>query len=363
VATATLLVAGSLSSCPPAFAATTPVALGTAATFSVLAGTSVVNTGATVVSGDVGVSPSASVTGFPPGTVSGTIHAGDPQSAQALSDFQVAYADAAVRTPATSFAGDLNGLTFDAGVYDTVSALALTGTLTLDAQGNPNAVFIFQVNAALNTAAASNVNLVNGALASNVFWQVAGAAGTGASSSFTGTILAAGAITIGAGATLNGRALSAGTVTLGADTVTVPPTPGVLTISVPASTGNLGTVANTMGGEVISGPLGQVQVTDNRNAAAGAGWVVSVVATPFTSSAGASVPASDISYSVGVITSTGTATYTADDPSNLASAAAAVTATAITGDNSALWDPTIAVRVPGGLAPGTYSGTITHSVL
>ena len=146
----------------------------------------------------------------------------------------LAYGDAAGRTPASTFAGDQNGQTFTPGVYFTGAAFALTGVLTLDGQNDPNSVFIFQVNAALNTAAASTVKLTNDAQASNVFWQVNGAAGTGASSSFTGTILAAGAITVGAGGSIQGRALSEGLVTLADNTITTPPGPPTATITAPA---------------------------------------------------------------------------------------------------------------------------------
>jgi hypothetical protein len=214
------------------------VVLGSAGTYSVLAATGVVNTGATNLSGDLGVSPSSSISGFPPGMVGGTVHAGDSQAAQAQADLVLAYNDAAGRTPTGSFTGDLNGRTFTAGVWHTDAALALTGTMTLDAEGDPNAVFIFQVGAAMNTAAASNVNLVNGAQASHVFWQVLGAAGTGASSSLSGTIMAAGAITLGAGTQLIGRALSYDTVTMATNTITTDPTPPVNAISMAVVTRN-----------------------------------------------------------------------------------------------------------------------------
>jgi hypothetical protein len=153
--------------------------------------------------------------------VIGVMHIGDSAAATAEADLTAAYADALGRTADTEFAGDLNGFTFTPGVHHTGAALALSagGILTLDARGDPNAVFIFQVNGALNTAAGSSVNLINGAQAVNVFWQVNGAAGTGASSSFSGTILAAGAITLGAGGELVGRALSSGAVTLASNTI------------------------------------------------------------------------------------------------------------------------------------------------
>jgi uncharacterized repeat protein (TIGR02543 family) len=220
--TSSLVFVGLIANPSPAYASLSPVALGSASTYAVLGGTGVTSTGNTVLTGDLGVSPSASIVGFPLGVYSGSIHAGDAQAAQAQSDLQVAYNAAAALTPTGSFAGDQNGQTFDAGVYSTGAAFALTGTLTLDGQGNSNAVFVFQVNAALNTAASSSIHLINGARASNVFWQVNGAAGTGAPSSFTGTIMANGAITVGAGGSIDGRALSNGTVTLADNAITAP---------------------------------------------------------------------------------------------------------------------------------------------
>lgn len=138
---------------------------------------------------------------------------------------------------------------------------------------------------------------------------------------------------------------------------------GSLSISVPTSAGNLGSAANTVLGETISGPLGQVQVNDARDAAAGSGWVVSVISSAFTPSAGPAIAASAVGYTAGPITQVGTATYTPNNPSNLTGVVAAVTATGITGDNSATWTPTISVAVPGGMAAGVYTATITHSVL
>ncbi len=139
-----------------------------------------VSTGDTVLSGDLGVSPGTAISGFPPGIVDGDTHAGDAAAASAQADLVTAYDEVDGRTPDTDFVGDLNGRTFHAGIHHTAAALALTGTLTLDAEGNADAVFIFQVDAALNTAAGSHVVLSNGAQASNVFWQVQGAAGVGA---------------------------------------------------------------------------------------------------------------------------------------------------------------------------------------
>jgi hypothetical protein len=148
----------------------------------------------------------------------------------------------------------------------------------------------------------------------------------------------------------------------GETTATVTITGGFLSISVPTDAGSLGSIVNTVSGGTLSGSLGQVVVTDARSAAAGSTWVASVISTAFTPLSGATIPASRVGYTAGTITKVGTATYTANDPTNLTGASPAVTATGITGDNSATWNPTISVAVPGGTIAGTYSGTITHSV-
>jgi hypothetical protein len=196
------------------------IVLGTAASFSVFAKLSVVNTLATELSGDLGVDSGGTISGFPPGTHTGSSHAGDTVAATAKSDLDAAIADASARTPHTEFSGVLAGRTFHMGVHHSTAAMDLTGTVTLDAEGDPNAVFIFQTDGALTTAASSTVQLVNGAQASNVFWVVTGAAGTGASTTFKGTILASGAITLGVSTALDGRALSLDTVTLANNSLT-----------------------------------------------------------------------------------------------------------------------------------------------
>lgn len=155
---------------------------------------------------------------------------------------------------------------------------------------------------------------------------------------------------------------SASAATSGITNATVTVQGGSLSITVPADAGNLGTQVNSVSGGTISGSLGQVQVLDARSAPAGSGWVATVISSAFTPPAGATIAASAVSYTAGPITKTGTATYTANDPGNLTGTVAAVTATGITGDNSATWTPTINVFVAGGKAAGIYSATITHSV-
>jgi hypothetical protein len=149
----------------------------------------------------------------------------------------------------------------------------------------------------------------------------------------------------------------------GTSAATITVTGGSLSITVPTDAGNLGTRTNSVGGGTISGPLGQVVVSDARSGAAGSGWVTSVISSAFTPPAGPAIAASAVSYTAGTITKVGTATYTANDPPALTGVSAAVTATGITGDNSASWNPTIHVAVPGGMAAGIYSATITHSVV
>jgi hypothetical protein len=145
--------------------------------------------------------------------------------------------------------------------------------------------------------------------------------------------------------------------------VAVTITGGGLSISVPTSSVSLGTHVNTVSAGTISGSLGEVQVLDARSAAAGSGWVASVISTALTPSSGPTIGAANIGYVVGTITKVGTATYTANDPAALTGNVPAVTATGITGDNSATWNPTINVTVPGGMAANTYTGSITHSVV
>ena len=192
-----------------------PVGLGTADSFAVLAGTTVTNTGPSTISGDLGVSPGAAVVGFPPGIVSnGTIHAADAVALQAQTDLTTAYNDAAGRSTTATVSADLGGQTLVSGVY-TGGALGLTGTLTLDAQGDPNAVFVFQAASTLITATSSTVSLINGADACNVFWQVGSSATLGTNSVFVGTIMALTSVTATTGATVQGRLLARnGAVTL-----------------------------------------------------------------------------------------------------------------------------------------------------
>lgn len=199
------------------------VPLGTAANFAVLAGSTVTNSGLTNVTGNLGVSPGAAITGFPPGTVTaGTINAANPVAAQAQSDLTAAYNNAAGRPVLGAVPADIGGRVIPPGVYRAPVSLAITGTVTLDAQNNPNAVFIFLAASTLTTATGSSVVLINGANACNVFWEAGSSATINGSSIFNGTVLALSSISLGTGAVVNGRVLARnGAVTLLGNTVTL----------------------------------------------------------------------------------------------------------------------------------------------
>jgi LPXTG-motif cell wall-anchored protein len=210
----------------PVWAAEPTVNLGTTASFAVLAGTTITNTGPTTIGGstggNIGVSPGTSITGFPPGTVEGTIHNADATALQAQSDLVVAYDDAAGRAVTADLTGqDLGGMTLTTGVYSFSSSAQLTGTLILDAQGDPEAVFIFQISSTLTTASSSVVSLINGARFCRVFWQVGSSATLGTNTSFVGHIFALTSIDAQNGATVQGQLLARnGAVTLNNNTIT-----------------------------------------------------------------------------------------------------------------------------------------------
>jgi type VI secretion system secreted protein VgrG len=199
--------------------------LGTADSFAVLAGSTVTNTGATNVHGNLGVWPGTAITGFPPGIVSGgTIHANDAVAMQAQSDLTTAYNFAAGQPCGTVLTGqDLGGLTLTSGVYCFASSAQLTGTLTLDAQGDPNAVFLFQIGSTLTTASSSSVVFINGGQGDSVFWQVGSSATLGTTTAFAGNILALSSITLNTGANIQcGRALARnGAVTMDTNDVSI----------------------------------------------------------------------------------------------------------------------------------------------
>ena len=264
------LLLGLVVAAPPASAAQPTVGLGTAAPFAVLAGTTVTNTGPSVISGDVGVDPGSAVTGFPPGSVvNGTQHVADAVALQAQSDVTTAYNDAAGRTPVVTESSDLGGQTLAPGIYQAASALSLTGTVTLNGGGDANAVFIFQAGSTLITASSSTVSLVGGAQPCNVFWQVGSSATLGTTTTFVGTILALTSASLQTGATVQGRILARnGQVSLDDNTITqsscatTPPTT--------TSTTTAGSTSSTTGGGGASGTGGSTGASGSGQSATGA---------------------------------------------------------------------------------------------
>lgn len=191
--------------------------LGTAGSFAVLAGSAVTNTGPTVLNGNLGVSPGSSVTGFALGLGSGTIYAGDAVAAQAQNDLFTAYTTAAGELGGINLTGqDLGGHTLTPGVYSFASSAQLTGPLTLNAEGNHSAQFVFQIGSTLTTASGSSVVFTNGGQGNDLFWQVGSSATLGTTTAFAGNILAQESITLDTGATIScGSALAHnGAVTL-----------------------------------------------------------------------------------------------------------------------------------------------------
>jgi hypothetical protein len=222
VGIALIIAIGAMGSPSANAAHLTTVGLGTADGFAVLAGSGITNTGTTVINGDIGSFPTTSITGFPPGIVNGTNHGGDAVTQGAKTDLVTAYNDAAGRTPVTTIPTELGGSTLTHGVYSSAAGtFGITGALTLDAQGDPSAVFIFQMASTLTTATASSVVLIGGAQSCRVFWQVGSSATLGGSTTFRGNILALTSITLVTNATVDGRVLARnGAVTLDTNTIT-----------------------------------------------------------------------------------------------------------------------------------------------
>jgi len=345
--------------------------LGAAESFAVLGATTVTSTGTSAIDGDVGVSPGTAITGFGPGTVTnGGLHAGDGQASAAHTALATAYAVAEARSPAAPTDGVLGGDTLTAGVYSS-GTLDLSGTLTLDAEGHPNAVFILKASTTLTTAAASQVVLTGGAQSCNVFWQVGSSATLGASSSFTGSILARTSITVGDKVTLLGRALALdAAVTLSDNDVSVAhcaarsnTAPTIAPFSA-TLTGTTQTVHAAVGAWSVTDPSATdtgyrvtVQASeptvDGSTAAAGTGGALTLTPKP-------AVPLSGNPAITGP-------TSTAGAQSLGATATTIVTAAANAGQG--IWNfpadsgagGSLAISIPGDARAGAYSRTLTFT--
>jgi Ice-binding-like len=207
-----VLVIGLACIALPAVAHAAPVDLGTAKSFVVLAGSTATNTGPSVLNGDLGVSPGTALVGFGlPAVVNGATHATNAVAAQAQLDLTTAYDVAAGQPvlPANDLTGtDLGNRILKAGAYRYTSSALLTGPLTLDAEGDPNAQFVFEIASSLTTASASSVVLLNGASPCNVYWQVGTSATLGTTTAFQGNLMALSSISLNNGATVIGRLLA-----------------------------------------------------------------------------------------------------------------------------------------------------------
>ena len=249
-----------------AAAAPVAVGLGTADSFAVLAGTGITNTGPTTITGDIGTFPTATITGLTSLTLSGTNHAGDSVTQGAKTDLTTAYTTAAGEGPTTAIAADLVGQTLKPGVYNSASAVGLSGVLTLDAAGDPNAVWVFQAGSTLITASGSKVVMLNGAQACNVFWQIGSSATLGTNSTFTGTMMALTSISLQSGATVDGRVLARnGAVTLDHNTITrsACSTATSAPTTQPSTTATATPATATQAPQVTATPSGPVGTGDN----------------------------------------------------------------------------------------------------
>jgi hypothetical protein len=191
--------------------------------FAILAGSGITNTGSTSIGGDIGSFPTPSITGIGSMTITGTNHGGDTVTQGAKTDLMTAYNTAATKSSTGIAPGDIGGQTFLPGVYNAASSIGLTGSVTLDGNGDSNAVFIFQAGSTFITASASSVNLINGAQSCHVIWAVGSSATLGTGTTLRGTILALTSITVTTGTTIDGRALAInGAVTLDTNSITKP---------------------------------------------------------------------------------------------------------------------------------------------
>ncbi|MGW0876434.1 ice-binding family protein [Streptomyces sp. NPDC002740] len=243
-----------------------PVPLGTTATYSVLAGQGVTNTGNSVLAHDLGTHPNPAITGFPPGQVGGAIHAADAAALQAKADLLVAYNNAAGQ--AVDFAlpaGIGGGPALLPGVYHATAGVGITGDLILDGQGSSDAVWVFQIPESLTTATSSRILLTNGASACNVFWQIGEDASLGVTTAFVGTLMAENSITVNQGTNVEGRLLAqVGSVTLNnnriflgscAASTTGGATAGTTTGTTTGTTAGTTTSGGLLGGGLVSGGL------------------------------------------------------------------------------------------------------------
>jgi hypothetical protein len=255
---AAVIAAAALALAAPLAAQAAPVDLATAGPFVVLGGSTVTNTGPSVLNGDLGVSPGTSLPGFGlPAVVNGATHNNDAVAASAQLDLTTAYNVAAGTPvlPANDLSGtDLGGLFLAPGAYRYTSSAQLTGALTLDAEGDPNAQFVFEIAAELTTAPASSVLLINGASPCNVYWQVGSSATLDTTTAFQGNLMALSDISLNNGATVLGRVLARnGQISLINNVLTKPLCASETPVGTPAGPGTGGSNSGGSGGNAGTG--------------------------------------------------------------------------------------------------------------
>ena len=354
---------------PASVRAATNPSLGTAGNFAVLGSSTVTNTGATNVTGDLGVSPGSAVTGFPPGTISGTIHGDDAVAVQAQQDASVAYTNIAGQSCTDNLTGqDLGGKTLTPGVYCFDTTAQLTGTLTLDGQGNPNSVFIFQIGSTLTTASNASVVFSNEANAYNGFWQVGSSATLGVDTSFAGNVLAYASITTTTGVVTSGGLYALnGAVTLDTNTLAIAQGPLTATID------SISFTPLTLNGHDQT-TEGQLTVTVADQTGTDAGWHLMVTSTQFQTAGGKtlSTTATSITAVNSACTSqssctnaTNSLSYPITLPAGTTSPSAIqyFTAAANTGEGTLTVTANLSLKVPANTYSGTYNATINVSLV
>ncbi len=270
-----------------------PVGMGAAGGYAVIANQTIANGGATTLNGHVGLSPGSAYTGFETVTLNGELHIADTDAGNAMAAMSAAYGNAAGQAVSATIGTELGGTTVPGGgVYNSGSGtFEITGTVILDGQDDPNAVFIFQMGGTLVTGAGATVSLINGAQACNVYWRVGSSATLGATNTFRGTILAATSITLGAGSTITGRALARdGSVTMSANTITpvgcAPPEEVTTTTTIAATTtttaGTTTTTSTMVAGTTTSTVAGVSQLAGPTTTLAGPTTTITTIAGPTT---------------------------------------------------------------------------------
>ena len=357
--------------------ATAPT-LGTAASFAVLGGSTVTNTGETIVTGNVGVWPGSAVTGFPPGRVfGGTIHRGDAVAQQAQNDATTAYNSLAGQPCDEDLTGqDLGGLTLTTGTYCFSTSAQLTGTLTLDAQGNPDAVFIFQIGTTLTTASDSTVRMINGGNPCNVYWQIGSSATLGTGTHFEGNILALASTTLTTHVGVVGRALaSTGAVTMDSNTVSIGgcsgvtlPTATATSVTPPTST-PIPATATAIPPTTTPVPATATAIAATATAAAApTGTAIAATATAIAAPTGTAIAATATAIAAPTntaiaATATAIAAPTATAIAATATAVAAATNTAVASPTSTPIAVATATPKPHARATPTSTATATATAV